>query len=139
MAEENELRIAFISEMGLKLMEFSYKNNEVTNTYCMPAIYKKARMKFVGQFIYLILHQPKCTELCQLEKLPNSSYFCKTGGEKISLFYEKGLKKEMELQQSRKKIAKSHYNLDVNLPDTIWVDMKFKTRIQMTMLNNAFN
>ena len=60
MPDTDELRIVFLSETGLKLMEFNYKNDRIINTYCAPFADRKQVKKFIGKFLYLLISNPLC-------------------------------------------------------------------------------
>jgi hypothetical protein len=138
MSPEKEVRIAFISETGIKLMEFSYDGEVVSNTYCMPAISKKSRMRFVGQFLKLILHQPGCRRYCHTDNDQNSYYVCQAKGERVNLIFDDHSLKSMHLRKSRSQNAIAVFLPDDDTPATIEVNMPYRTKIHMKLIENAF-
>ncbi len=137
-SKEEEIRVAMLSEVGLKLMEFSYSNQQITTTYCSPVITKKSVPKFIGSFLDMLIHEPQCKSICFYAEGGKSNYFCKAKSEKLFIETgEKGLT-SMQLYKSRKKSVKSSYIKSTNVPDEITVQMKYRTTIHLIKIDNAF-
>jgi hypothetical protein len=136
--ESNEIRVALLSEVGLKLMEFSYTNHQIINTYCTPAITKKSIPKFIGSFLESLIHTPKCKSVCIYRDGSKSSYFCRAKSEKIFIKTNEDGRTEMELRKTGKKGVKSSYLNSPELPDQISVQMKYRTTIILKKVANAF-
>jgi hypothetical protein len=138
MEELQEIRIAFVSEVGLKIMEYRYTAEGIENTYCMPAIYRKSMVKFVGQYLNMILRSPGNGYCCPPEKSPESTNICRADKKDIVLssLEENGLQRQFS--SSRKKQIRAIYKESENIPDTIWVTMKYNTNIEMKLVGNAF-
>jgi hypothetical protein len=136
--ESKEIRIALLSEMGLKLMEFSYANNQISNTYCSPAITKKSIPKFIGSFLELLIHSPECRSACFYSDGKKSHYFCRAKSEKVFVETDNDGRTEMELRKPGNKGVKSSYFDSPELPDQISVQMKYRTTIILKKVANAF-
>lgn len=136
--ENDEIRIAFLSEVGLKLMEFSYLKNQIENTYCSPAITKKSIPKFIGSFLELLIHTPECKSTCFYADGEKSNYFCKAKSEKVFVEVDDGERTKMELQKFGNKGVISSYTGLTELPGDITVQMKYRTTIVLKKVANAF-
>ncbi len=137
MLEDDETRIVFLSETGMKLMEFNYKNDEISNSYCISFVNRKRVIIFVNKFLLMLISKPDCKDIC-LEKTDEKSVcFCKNHriklktetreNHKISFCFSKG-----------NGIACGVYTDSEELPETIEVKMSHNTRINLKKVNNAF-
>lgn len=134
----DEVRIAFLSEVGLKLMEFSYQNNTIRNTFCSPAIKRKSVPRFMSSMLELILHNPDCKSVCFYTEADKSNYFCKASGEKVIVVSDSHYRKQMDIKTGWKKQVNSVYNESDELPDQITIRMKYKSTIVFKHVVNAF-
>ena len=73
--DDDEIRIAMLSDVGLKLMEFSYANHQIQNTYCSPAITKQSIPRFIGSLLKVLVKQPDCKSTCFYREGNKSNYF----------------------------------------------------------------
>lgn len=136
--DDDEIRIAMLSEVGLKLMEFSYANHQIQNTYCSPAITKKSIPRFVGSFLQLLVKQPDCKSTCFFTEGNKSNYFCRTRSERVLIETSASSRTIMEFKNSGRKGVKSTYISSVEIPDEITVKMKYRTTIILKKVKNAF-
>lgn len=137
-SEYNEIRIALLSEVGLKLMEFSYSQFQIKNTYCSPAIQKKSIPKFIGGLLEMLIHTPECMSTCLYTRGNKSNYFCRAKSGNIFIETNSDGRLTMELHTSKKKGVKSLYTGSTELPDEITVKMKYRTTIILKKVTNAF-
>ena len=137
-SRDEEIRIALLSEVGLKLMEFSYADQEMKNTYCSPVITKKSIPKFIGSFLEMLIQDPQCKSVCICAEDEECNYFCKTGSEKVLIKTGDSGRTNMQLHKSRNKNVWSIYITSAIIPDEIGVRMKFRTTILLKKITNAF-
>ena len=136
--ENGEIRIALLSEVGLKLMEFKYINHQISNTYCASAITKKSIPRFIGSFLEMLIFKPECKRTCLYREGDKSNYFCRTGSKKVYINTNNKGRLTMECYTSKKKGVISLYTESSELPDEITVAMKYKTSIVLKKVSNAF-
>lgn len=137
MIKEDEIRIIFLSETGLKLMEFNYKNGEINNSYCISLADRKQVKKFVKKFLLLLIEKTDCKNICIEKTNEKSVYFCKTQGIKLNT----GTIENQRIHScisTRKSTVYGTYSLSAELPDEIEVTMSHKTRIKLKRVDNAF-
>ncbi|MBN2523633.1 MAG: hypothetical protein JXB24_10185 [Bacteroidales bacterium] len=137
MQETSETRIVFLSEVGLKLMEFNYKNGLITNNYCILAANRKQVKKFVAKFLLLLLEEPVCKTICMKTADENNIYFCKNHKRKLSAKTSGNYKRSASIKKEYG-IATGTYSKSESPPEIIEVRMKHKTRINLKRLDNAF-
>lgn len=136
--DSDEIRIVLLSEVGLKLMEFSYTNRQIRNTYCSPAITKKTIPKFVGSFLETLVHTPECKSTCFFKEGNKSNYFCRAKSENVFVETYNEKRSIMKLRLSRKKGVSSSYIRSSELPEEIAVKMKYRTNINLKRVSDAF-
>lgn len=136
--QRDEIRVALISEVGLKFMEFSYYDRQIRNTFCSPAISKKSVPKFIGSFLELLIHQPDCKSVCLYAEGEKSNYFCNAGSKKVFIETVAGDRTAMVLHGAGRKGAKASYIASPEIPDDIAVQMKYRTTITLRKVSNAF-
>jgi hypothetical protein len=136
--DSDEIRIAFLSEMGLKLLEFSFSGKQLKNTYCSPVVQKKSILKFMGRFTEILIHEPECKSTCFYTEGDKSNYFCRARHEKVFIETSKNVRTEMHLKQTGKKGTSAVYAASGELPDEITVKMKYSTTINLKRVINAF-
>jgi hypothetical protein len=138
MPEENEIRIAFLTETGLKLLEYNYKHGEVDNTFCIPIADKKRIKKLIGNFLLLLLETPDCTNLCIENIDGKSTYYCRNNSTKHKAEIIENLKTNACFSK-RSNSACGTYTESEELPDKIEVKMSHgKIRIFLKRIDNAF-
>ncbi|MBN1599204.1 MAG: hypothetical protein JW894_12995 [Bacteroidales bacterium] len=137
MPDEEETRIVFLSEVGIKIMEFSCKRNEIINTYCIEPLQKKAALKFTRQLLSLLINTPECKSVCQPAASDKNDYFCKLKRGYQIVEIKNGYRSYVLLHEGRNKIASGEYEQN-STPIAITVNMKLKTRIQLKKVENAF-
>lgn len=135
---DKEIRVVLLSEVGLKLMEFNYADQEITNTYCSPVITKKSIPKFIGSFLEMLIQEPQCKSICFFEEGKKSNYFCKARSEMLLIETGDRGRTSMQMRKSRKKSVHSMYIDSNSLPDEITVQMKYRTTILLKKVANAF-
>jgi len=133
----SETRIVFLTEIGLKLMEFNYKDGLITNNYCIPAANKKQVKKFVARFLLLLLEKPVCKTICMETADEKSIYFCKNHKRKLSAETLRNYKNSCSFK-NKYGMAIGTYSTSENLPEIIEVRMSHKTRINLKRVDNAF-
>jgi hypothetical protein len=138
MADSSTIRIVFLTAVGLKMMEFSYSNGKVSNSYCLEALKKKSAIKLVDKFLEMLLEQRVVKKTCYNSTLNKSGYFCKLNKGCAELEFTENMKSRILLKECNKKTADAIYSLSSNLPDEINVKMKYKTVIQLKKVDNAF-
>jgi hypothetical protein len=138
MPEKKEIRIVFLTEVGIRVMEFSFNNGEIENTYSMEAIKKKSIVKFTGSFLQLLLTEPGCHSVYLNKTDTKSDYFCRL--KKGNAIYEfNGINRtHVLLNKGRKKKTEAYYISSSFVPDEIFVNMKYHTQIQLKKVDNAF-
>jgi hypothetical protein len=77
MSDSSAIKVVFLTEVGLRVMEFSYREGITINTYCIEAIKRNSIVKFMNSFIEMHLQQPIIRKTCKNYSLNKSSYFCK--------------------------------------------------------------
>jgi len=138
MLENNETRIVFLTETGIRMMEFQYSNKKIVNTFCIDAMKKRRMMRFTGSLIQLLLIQPECKRLCTIENNTKNNFFCKTKNGYYTCRLNNGVKDYIRLYNGRKKQIEAHYVHSSGLPDDIDLIMPMNTAIQMKKVDNAF-
>jgi hypothetical protein len=138
MIDSNEIRIVFLSEVGIKVIEFKYTNGILMNTYCIESLKRKAFLKFVGNFVEMLLNKPDYRRVCSTNSNNKSTYFCRSM-KSYSVFEYSGNNIERAIiKEGKKKKAEGTYRNSLDLPEEIVVQMKYNTLIQMKKVNNAF-
>ena len=136
--DNHEIRIVFLTEVGLKLMEFSFTGNKMVNTFCSPVITKKSIPKFTGDFLSQLIEKPECRSICFYREGEKNKYFSRKGSKKIFLTAENGNRNEMEIRVRGEKGVKSYYPESDEIPDIIVVKMRYSTTIMLKRVSNAF-
>jgi hypothetical protein len=138
MPENQETRIVFLTEVGIRVMEFTFAKGEIKNTYCLEAAQRKSIIRFIGSFLQMLLSPPEYQSLCLVKTDDKTDYFCKLkkgyatykfAGKDISYIF---------LHKNRKNTVEGKYATSSALPDEISVKLKFNTQIQLKRVNNAF-
>ena len=138
MPDSSQIRIVFLSEVGIRIMEFSYDNGKVTNTFCLDAIKRKSTINFISHFIEILLQQPSCRKICFEGSENKSNYFCKSKKGCAEFEYLDKRKVKTIFQEGRKKKADAIYSVSSYLPDEIEVKMRYKTVVHLKKVENAF-
>jgi len=138
MSDSSAIRIVFLTEVGLRMMEFSYENGIAINTYCLDAIKRNSTVRFMDSFIEMLLQQSKIRKTCNNNSLNKSSYFCKLKKGYAEVEYTDNIKDKSIVKEGRKNRIEARYSDNANLPDEINVTMKYQTVIHLKKLNNAF-
>jgi hypothetical protein len=138
MIANNETRIVFLTETGIRMMEFKYSDNKIENTFCMDAVKKKLTVKFIGRFIQMLLTEPDCKGLCVTQQNSESNYFCKTKNGYYTFKLNNGVKENALLLNGKNKQAEAKYIDSQTIPDEIKIIMPLHTNIQMKRAINAF-
>jgi hypothetical protein len=134
---DGEIRSVFLSETGLRIMEFGFKNGEIQNTYCVSFLNKKRIIKFVQKFIILLLEKPECEKFCIEDAGNKSISFCKHMKKRI--YVEELKHKRINACFSRgNSKACGTYADSAELPDKIRIRMGYRTRISLKKVTNAF-
>jgi hypothetical protein len=138
MIDSNEIRIVFLSEVGIKVMEFKYTDGILMNTYCIESFKRKAFLKFAGNFIEMLLNKPEYRRVCSTNSNNKSTYFCRSmKSHSVYDFSGNNIERAI-IKEGRKKKAEGKYFNSPDVPDEIDVQMKYRTHIQMKKVNNAF-
>jgi hypothetical protein len=138
MPQDQQTRIVFLSEVGIRIMEFSFQNGKIINTYCFDAIKKKSVVKFLGGFLQMLLSSPNYHSVCLTQTDHKSDYFCKLEKGYATYGFIDNNRSHVLLHMGRKHYAEGKYVLSPMLPDEILTTMKFNTKIQLKKVNNAF-
>jgi hypothetical protein len=138
MPENQETRIVFLTEIGIRVMEFTFRNGEIINTYCIEAIQRKSIVRFIGSFLQMLLDDPGYQSVCLSKTDTKSDYFCKLKKGYATYEFIGDKKTHLSLHKGRKKNSEGNYISSSSLPDEILVNMKYKTQIQLKRVNNAF-
>jgi hypothetical protein len=138
MPDSAGIRIVFLTEVGIRMMEFSYINNVIKNTYCFDAINRKSIVSLMSAFVDFLLEQPDCKNICYNSSENKSNYFCKSKKGSAVFVYIDNSKDQVIFSEGSKKSAVAKYISSSYLPDEIQVKMKHRTVIQMKKVNNAF-
>ncbi len=138
MPETDEIRIVFLSETGLKLMEYKYFNDEISNAYCIPVADKKPVKKFIGKFLLLLIEKPNCIDICLETTDEKSIYFCKNHGIKLKAEIRNNQKIKACITKKNNRVCGTYTDAE-ELPENIVVSMSHKKiRINLTRVDNAF-
>jgi hypothetical protein len=138
MPENKETRIVFLSEVGIKIMEFAYRDGKIYNTFCIEAVQRKSIVKFLGSFLEMLLSNPECHSVYLNKTDAKSDYFCKLKKGSATYKFTGTNRTNVLLYKGRKKKSEGKYVMSSSLPDEILVGMKHKTQIQLKRVNNAF-
>lgn len=138
MPVNNETRIVFLTETGIRMMEFRYYNNEIENTFSIDAVKKKSTVKFIGRFIRMLLTEPECKNLCEFNQNDKNNYFCKTKNGYYTCRLNNGGKEHALLFYGKNKQVTANYTILQTVPDEINIIMPMHTNIQMKIALNAF-
>jgi hypothetical protein len=138
MSDSDTTRIVFLTETGMRMMEFSHSNGHATNTYSMDALKKNTTIKFMDSFIEMLLYEPQIRKTCCTISLNKSNYFCKLKKGSAEFEYIDNMKTRTYLQKNRKNTAEARYGLSPHLPDEINIRMKYHTKIQLKKVYHAF-
>jgi hypothetical protein len=138
MPENKETRIVFLTEVGIKVMEFTFHSGEITNTYCIEAVKRKSIVKFIGTFLQMLLNDPVCRSVYLVKTDEKSDYFCKLKKGCATYKFTGENRTQVFLQKGRKKQSEGKYVISSSLPEEILVIMKYSTRIQLKRVNDAF-
>jgi hypothetical protein len=138
MPEINEIRIVFLSETGLKLMEYKYFQGEISNTYCIAVADKKQIKKFIGNFLLLLIENPACNDICVETTNEKSIYFCKSQRIKLEAEIKNNQKIKTCYTKKNNRVCGTFTDSE-ELPDNIVVSMSHKKiSINLTRVDNAF-
>lgn len=138
MPEEEEIRIAFLSETGLRIMEFNYKEHEMNNTYCIPPVDKKRVKKFIGNFLLMLIENPECQTSCIEKTDEKSTYFCKIKNIKLQTETIDNQKTHACINIKNNRACGTYTDSEF-LPEKITVTMsQRRIRINLTRVDNAF-
>ena len=138
MTANKETRIVFLTETGIRLMEFRYANHKIENTYCMDAMKKKSTIKFIGRFIRMLLTEPDCRSICAYEENDRNNIFCNTGNGYYTCKINNGVKEQTLFYNGKNKQIDAKYSDSQTLPDEIRLILPMHTNIQMKRAINAF-
>jgi len=138
MPENKETRIVFLTEVGIRVMEFTFQNEEITNTYCIEAIQRKSIKKFIESFLQMLLSKPDPHSVYLSKTDTKSDYFCRLKKGNATYEFIANKRTHVLLHKGRKKISEGKYLISSTLPDEILVTMKYNTQIQLKKVDNAF-
>lgn len=138
MPDSSGVRIVFLSQVGLRVMEFNYKNGNINNTYCPDIIKKQSYIKFIGSIMKALLDQPDCRKTCIKNSENKSDYFCRLKNGYHELEYFNNADVHLILKKGRKLRGEAQYSRSSCLPDEIKLKMRYHSVIQMKKVDNAF-
>lgn len=138
MPVNNETRIVFLTETGIRMMEFKYADNKINNTFCIDAVKKKSTVKFIGRFIQMLLTEPVCKELCIEKQNSQDNYFCRTKNGYYTCRLNNGVKGHVLFFNGKNKQVEANYSSSPMTPEEINTIMPMHTTIQMKRVYNAF-
>jgi hypothetical protein len=138
MPDTNEIRIVFLSETGLKLMEYQYFLGEIKNTYCIAVADKRQIKKFIGKFLLLLINKPDCIDICIETTDEKSIYFCRNKRTKLKAEIKKNEKINECIALKNSRVCGTYTDSE-ELPKKIVVSISHKKiRINLTRVDNAF-
>jgi len=138
MPDTNEIRIVFLSETGLRLMEYRYFHGEINNTYCIAVADKKQVKKFIGKFLLLLIDNPNCADICPETTDEKSIYFCRNKRTKLKAEIKNDQKINACIALKNNRVCGTYTDSE-ELPEAILVTMSHKKiRINLTRVDNAF-
>jgi hypothetical protein len=138
MADSSGIRVVFLSQVGLRVMEFSYKGGVVTNTYCPEIIKKHSYVKFICSLIQTLLTEPGYRKICVKNSENKSDYFCRSKKGYREFEYLDNNKKLMMIRNGRNSKGEATYGYSAFLPDEIYLKLKYNAILRMKKIDNAF-
>lgn len=138
MPVNNETRIVFLTETGIRMMEYRYSGVKMENTYSMEAMKKKSTIKFIGRFLKMLLIKPECKLTCTTSQNQENIYFCKMKKGYYTCKSNNGVKYHACLYYGKKNQVEAKYAGSETLPDEIHLILPMHTNIQMKRALNAF-
>jgi hypothetical protein len=138
MPENKETRVVFLTEVGIRVMEFTFRDGKIKNTYCIQTVQRKSIIRFISSFLQMLLEYPDYHSLCLSKTDTKRDYFCKLKKGYASYEFTGDSRTHMLMYKGNRKYTDGSYVVSSSLPDTILTVMKFKTQIQLKRVNNAF-
>ncbi len=137
METNNEVRIAFVSEAGPRIMEFRFDGTRIENTYCMAGVSKRSVIRFLSSFLDLLVRQEELQISCTQTGQPACSIY-RNREDEIEVCTVNDTSQTRHLFRGRKNDAVAFYSRPSNIPDSIQVNMKYNTKITLKRISNAF-
>jgi len=87
MKDDKAVRIVFLSEFGLNLLDFEYKAGEFSLKNCQEYLNRPMVLNFLKQDLEILLHQENCSENLRQFKSKKSDLSALRGKEKTEKYY----------------------------------------------------
>lgn len=139
--QQNDYRVVFTTELGMKLFDFEFKDTSFTLHHCVPQFNRPALLRTIQKDIQILLMSSvKQNKLNVLEDKKHQYVVFKTKDEGLFDYYfvEKKSKKITRIEHSKKRIKKTTFtlsNYDGQVPGMVLIKHHdIKLQIELNLL-----
>jgi hypothetical protein len=135
-SEQEGTRVVFLSEAGLSIAEFSFKNGNVECIRTLPMVDRKAAKNYLARVIEMVLTPSDCKKKSIQQNTDNTRVICKGKSGKHYYIYTADILHEIQYKKGlcRRSVGFCGKGIDA---EKVLIQKRNKILVEMKIVENA--